>query len=433
MIYSTLKGAKIMSVISRNYKKISIKDYLLNFVYEEENSSDSSGGKTITEELKLNGKTFIKFINEYWTSKQRKGNSLHEISYRACFKSELPQFFIKLLTRPGDIVYDPFSGRGTTVIEAGRLNRNIIGNDINPLSKILSYPRLFIPELSELKERLDMIPIDETKKAEIDLSMFYHPKTEAELVSIRDYLNEKKHINQEDEITSWIRMIATNKLTGHSKGFFSVYTLPPNQAASQNRQIKINKERNQVPEYKDTKQIILDKTESLLKDVTQKQIEILKKIALKAIFLTKDARYTDEIKDNSVQLTVTSPPFLNIVQYSNDNWLRCWFNSINAKEIEKNITMSRKIKDWCNVMEKVIEELYRITKPHGYVAFEVGEVQGGKVKLEEYVIPLGLKAGFFCEGIMINQQEFTKTANIWGISNNEKGTNTNRIVIFKKK
>jgi hypothetical protein len=62
----------------------------------------------------------------------------------------------------------------------------------------------------------------------------------------------------------------------------------------------------------------------------------------------------------------------------------------------------------------------------------VGEVRGGRVKLEEYVVPLGLKAGFDCEGIMINQQTFTKTANIWGISNNTKGTNTNRIVIFRK-
>ena len=37
------------------------------------------------------------FINEFWTSKQRQGHSLHEISYRACFKSELPSFFIDKL------------------------------------------------------------------------------------------------------------------------------------------------------------------------------------------------------------------------------------------------------------------------------------------------------------------------------------------------
>jgi len=53
------------------------------------------------------------------------------------------------------------------------------------------------------------------------------------------------------------------------------------------------------------------------------------------LFLNKDARYTDEIPDEFVDLTVTSPPFLDVVQYADDNWLRCWFNNINVKEIEK--------------------------------------------------------------------------------------------------
>jgi len=75
---------------------------------------------------------------EFWTAKQRQANKLHEISYRACFKPQLPRFFIEKYTKEGDIVYDPFLGRGTTIIEAALLGRNVIGNDINPLSKILT-------------------------------------------------------------------------------------------------------------------------------------------------------------------------------------------------------------------------------------------------------------------------------------------------------
>jgi len=52
------------------------------------------------------------FANEFWTSKQRAAHSLHEISYRACFKPQLPRFFITRLTDPGDLVFDPFMGRG---------------------------------------------------------------------------------------------------------------------------------------------------------------------------------------------------------------------------------------------------------------------------------------------------------------------------------
>ncbi len=66
-------------------------------------------------------------------------------------------------------------------------------------------------------------------------------------------------------------------------------------------------------------------------------------------------------------------------------------------------------------------ELYRITRPGGWVAFEVGEVRRGSVRLEEIVAPLGTAAGFGCEAVLINAQQFTKTANIWGISNNQHG------------
>ena len=54
-------------------------------------------------------------------------------------------------------------------------------------------------------------------------------------------------------------MVATNRLTGHSRNFFSVYTLPPNQAISPEKQIKINKIRNQIPEYRNINEIILIK------------------------------------------------------------------------------------------------------------------------------------------------------------------------------
>ncbi len=77
-------------------------------------------------------------------------------------------------------------------------------------------------------------------------------------------------------------------------------------------------------------------------------------------------------------------------------------------------------------------ELYRVTRPDGWVAFEVGEVRRGSVKLEEVVAPLGLAAGFKCTAILVNAQSFTKTANIWGVRNNRLGTNSNRIVLFRK-
>ena len=138
-----------------------IREYLKDFKLEQQTSLFGDfESKTEIEWVEIGGNQYPKFINEYWTSKQRQVSSIHEIAYRACFKAQLPRFFIKLLTKEKDIVYDPFSGRGTTVIEAALLNRNIVSNDINPLSEILASPRLNIPSIEKIEKRLSEISID---------------------------------------------------------------------------------------------------------------------------------------------------------------------------------------------------------------------------------------------------------------------------------
>jgi hypothetical protein len=386
---------------------------------------------TVSEDIKIGPCTTRKFTNEFWTSRQRQAAPIHEVSYRACFKPQLPRFFIDLLTRKGDTVYDPFSGRGTTVIEAGLMGRDVIANDANPLSRIMTEPRFFPPPLPVVEKRLESISrINDT--ADIDLSMFYHPETEREIVSLRTYLLNRKAGCRDDMIDRWIAMVATNRLTGHSTGFFSVYTLPPNQAVSQKSQQRINLKRQQEPGYRDTHRIILNKTRSLRRRESETEIKNLVRAGKKAVLLTGDARSTPEIRDASVQLTVTSPPFLDIVQYREDNWLRCWFNGLEADTVGRSITMARTVEEWTRVMGAVFDELCRITRPGGFVAFEVGEVRKRTIRLEEHVVPLGIAAGFSCPCVLINQQQFTKTSNIWGVDNMASGTNTNRIVVFQK-
>jgi hypothetical protein len=390
-----------------------------------------AGQPTTCDEVTVGDISVPRYVNEFWTPRQRQASSLHEISYRACFKPQLPRFFIDLLTSKGDVVYDPFSGRGTTVIEAGLAGRNVIANDANPLSRIMTEPRFFPPDPAIVEKRLAAIP-PQSNMAEIDLAMFYHPDTEREIVALREYLTDRRTSCRDDMTDRWIAMVATNRLTGHSKGFFSVYTLPPNQAVSQKSQQRINKKRRQTPEYRDTHRIILDKTKSLLRSLLPVDKKNLNRAGKNARLLTGDARNTPEISSSCVHLTVTSPPFLDIVQYREDNWLRCWFNGHNEKLIGEQITMARTLDEWTGVIGSVFHELYRITGSGGFVAFEVGEVRKRTIRLEEYVIPLGISAGFRCTGVLINQQTFTKTSNIWGVSNMASGTNTNRIVIFQK-
>jgi len=393
-------------------------------------SSPGKRARTSQPPRRINGVPV--YEQEFWTSKQRQANPLHEVSYRGCFKPQLPAYFIDRLSKPGDFIYDPFSGRGTTAIEAALMDRNVIANDVNPLSAILTRPRLQVPLIAAIDVRLRAIKLSVKQKNDIDLSMFYHPDTERELLNLRAYLAERRASCMEDDADRWIRMVATNRLTGHSPGFFSAYTLPPNQAVSPESQVKINEKTGKVPEYRNVRELILRKSMQLQSDINAAARWRLQQAAARAQFYCTSATQTPTIANDSVQLTVTSPPFLNVVQYAKDNWLRCWFNDLDAEEIGAGITMATSINDWSAVMQQVLDELYRITRPRGWVAFEVGEVQRGSVNLDEAVLPLGVIAGFRCEAILINTQKFTKTSNIWGIGNNERGTNSNRIVMLQK-
>ena len=370
------------------------------------------------------------FVNEFWTSKQRAASRLHEVSYRACFKPQLPRFFIERLTRRGDPVYDPFMGRGTTVLEAALLGRVPLGCDVNPLSRVLVEPRLAPPSLQHVAARLQAIDFAAEHDFDEHLLVFYHPDTLVEIASLRSYLSARAASGELDAVDRWIRMVAVNRLAGHSPGFFSVYTLPPNQAVSVDSQRKINQKRGQRPPRRVVPELILRKTKSLLGGHDRAVAKTLAQVAGDARLLTRAAAATPEIAADSVSLVVTSPPFLDVVQYAQDNWLRCWFCDIDVAAVE--ITIARKLGDWSEAMARVFAELHRVLQPGGYVAFEVGEVRGGKIKLEDAVVPCGIEAGLVPELILINDQQFTKTANCWGIDNNRKGTNSNRIVLFRK-
>ena len=383
-------------------------------------------------------------VGSFWSAKQRQGHPLHEISYRACFKPQLPSFFIERYSERGDRVLDPFMGRGTTALQAYLMGRKVAASDTNPLCERLLRPRLFPPAnslltLTAIRERLasmlfasknfanktfaekNTIPSSDAR-----LKVFFHPLVLAELIAMKKWFTMREAQGSYDRLDDWLRMVALNRLTGHSSGFFSVRTMPPNQAVSLQAQRKINARHKQKPPLRDIAQLIYKKSKSLLRQGTALTQSARDAISLKTCRSDK----LDYLDDGSVDLVITSPPFLNTVDYAQDNWLRLWFLGIREDAVEFSVSSSLVV--WRDFIRSTFIELGRVVREGGRVAFEVGEVRKGKVLLEQEVMKSLTGLPFRLEKIFINQQDFTKTSNCWGVENNKSGTNSNRIIVLRR-
>lgn len=363
--------------------------------------------------------------NEFWTAGQRRAHSIHEISYRACFKAQLPEFFIARLTRPGDVVFDPFMGRGTTPVQAALMGRHAFGNDINPLSTLLTRPRLRPISAPAVAAALQSVDWSLGEIERDDLLAFYHPETLRKLNALRRWIAPRAPLGADavDPVADWIRMVTINRLSGHSSGFLSGRSMPPNQAVSIRAQRRINERLGVAPPERDVAAVILKKSRTLLKDGCAPG-------RVRFGLHTGAAWAVPGMADGSVDLVVTSPPFLDIVQYAADNWLRCWCAGIDPGQVA--IDMHRTEDAWTAMVHRVLAEQARILRPGGWVAFEVGEVRNARVLLERLVWTAAAGLPFDRLGVMVNHQDFTKTANCWGVANGANGTNTNRIVLLRR-
>src|SRR5881628_3174219 len=163
---------------------------------------------------------------------------------------------------------------------------------------------------------LSMVPLHTGTIDNPDLLVFFSEKTLRHICALRNWLLDRAPLGgTADPVDDFIRMIALNRLTGHSPGFFSVYTLPPNQAVSIEAQKAINLKRNQVPPSRDVPALILKKTRALLKNCDSETRQILAKVAPLSKLLTARADTTPDIPSDSISLVVTSPPFLDVVDY----------------------------------------------------------------------------------------------------------------------
>jgi hypothetical protein len=312
-------------------------------------------------------------------------------------------------------------GRGTTPLEAALRGRAAAGSDANPLCEMLAAPRLDPPSIHEIAEWLDRFDWEKGSETPPELLAFFHPETLRKICLLRAAFLDQPP----DRTASWIRMVALTRLTGHSPGFFSVRTLPPNQAIPASAQLSLNARLGQSPPLRNVAALILKKSRSLLRQPPNFDSALSARHRL----WTGRAETRSPLAENSVALVVTSPPFLNVVDYRRDNWLRCWFAGIDSKAVP---SCSGSLAEWKSMLTAAMLEIDRVLRPGAHAAVEVGEIRRGKILLEEHVLACGESAGLEPMKVLIHSHPFTKTSHCWGIENNKGGTNSHRVVIFRK-
>ncbi|HMW06786.1 MAG TPA: DNA methyltransferase [Leptospiraceae bacterium] len=367
-------------------------------------------------------------VGEFWTAKQRQSHPIHyAVSYRAAFKPELPSFFIReYLGNKKRVILDPFGGRGTTAIQANLDGHYAIHNDINPLSVFLAKSRQIVPTLSEIQEKLSSLDLKKkVSDSEMDekLEPFFHKDTLREIKNL-------KLIGKEDKshTMSYILLTALSRLHGHSKGFFSVYTFPQF-SISPESQRRNNLKRNQKPEYRDIKSRILAKAK---RDLSKSLPPFYHEFSKFNQYTNHNSEQMTNIGTSTVDFVITSPPFLDKVNYKEDNWMKCWFMDIDSECMDQ-ISILHSVDGWSKFIKASLKECSRVMKKNAHLVMEVGDIQNGKsvVNLDDVVIQASAGTGLSWEKTYINSQKFTKLSNCWNVSNNEKGTNSNRCVVFR--
>ena len=122
---------------------------------------------------------------------------------------------------------------------------------------------------------------------------------------------------------------------------------------------------------------------------------------------------------------------MNIVNYKADNWMRYWFAGIDPDAV--GITQTGKLDAWKTLVRGALDNVAAISRCGGVFAFEVGEIRNGSLLLDQVVVDVVRETAWEPVCVVVNKQVFTKTSNTWGIDNNRAGTNSNRIVVMRRR
>jgi DNA modification methylase len=349
-------------------------------------------------------------------------HSLHP--YPAKFIPQIPRKAISEWSEPGDLVYDPFSGSGTTLLEASLLDRKSVGTDNNSVAvlvtkaKIADYKKENLTFLSDFLKSYDEVikKTNPDKKLIPDNKNFPYWFTEDVILRLSSI--KKIILKQFDPIQTLLLAV------------FSSIIVRVSLQDSDTRYSRVNK--------KVSPSDVDNAFKSRLKDAIQGLTEIMLYGRAESNVFEADSRSVPFIKSNSVSLIITSPPYLNAYDYHKYHRQRIhWIGgSVEfARDLEigshdeftrKTATEDQYFKD----MDLCFWEWERVMKSDAKCIIVVGDAIVNKkaVYVADTFVELLKKRGVILEDRFIRTLHATKRA-----FNGQSRINMEHILVFKKK
>jgi hypothetical protein len=258
----------------------------------------------------------------------RWGHSMHTMcSYHGMFPAKVAHYFIKRHSKPGDVVLDPFSGRGTVPLQARVEGRRAICNDLNPLAYVLSKAKTCPPTWSAVDKFVNGLEVTYRRNhladpdVPNDIRMLYHPNTLRQICFLRGYLLSQPLAQWSQE-----KLMTAGALAGIMHGSFR------RDGTSQYLSISMPNTFSMSPAY--VKKYIQEKGLSAPdQNVFECLRDKLARLYLDDVAGENGRAYSRDassllqdrsLEAESVDLIITSPPYLQVVNYGTSNWIRLW-------------------------------------------------------------------------------------------------------------
>lgn len=359
----------------------------------------------------------------------RWGDPLHSLcSYMAMFPPAMPHVFINWLTQPGDTVYDPFSGRGTTAVEACLQGRRGLGSDFNPLAVLLTTAKVDPPTWEEIRERLATlrrkVRVLSSAREDNQIRSIFSDHTLGQLLWLR------KHLDRDSKTDRFLLAALTGilHLNADSAGIPRGLTvsMPNTFAMAPGYVMKFIDEHNLVAPD-------VDVVSALEKRVEQLRSSLDLPVCGEGWSQDVLAKPSDRFKDRRAKLIFTSPPYLNVIKYGKFNWIRLWLLGENPKEVDTVLLSTSSLERYLEFMSSVLRRLAQCVRKDGFVCLVIGDVQKGddSVLLAEHVACECVSgSGLHKIAILVDElPSEKKVSRIWGATRG-KATKTDRILLL---